>query len=112
MLPGTSIQDSAVPAGTSLSVKDAQPYGSVGRQVNLVGEPDAGNPHVRFDERGVQTEQGRVVRHRHAKGLATRAALPTPPRLSSTLLLVRFHRAKQPQKCVCHQTWRCVSAAV
>jgi hypothetical protein len=24
--------------------------------VNLVGEPDAGNPHVRFDERGWETE--------------------------------------------------------
>ena len=22
-----------------------------------VGEPDAGNPHVRFDERGVETER-------------------------------------------------------
>jgi hypothetical protein len=37
-----------------------------------VGEPDAGNPHVRFDERGGETER-----------------LPygsKPPRLSSTLL--------------------------
>jgi hypothetical protein len=25
--------------------------------VKLVGEPDAGNPHVRFDERGVETER-------------------------------------------------------
>jgi hypothetical protein len=24
---------------------------AVGREVKLVGEPDAGNPHVRFDER-------------------------------------------------------------
>ena len=38
-----------------------------------VGEPDAGNPHVRFDERGVETE-------RWPNG-------PQPPRLSSTLPL-------------------------
>jgi hypothetical protein len=27
---------------------------------NLVREPDAGNPHVRFDEREVETEHGRA----------------------------------------------------
>ncbi len=27
-------------------------------RVNLLREPDAGNPHVRFDERDVETEQG------------------------------------------------------
>ena len=32
--------------------------------VKPVGEPDAGNPHVRFDERGVETEHGRrLLRH-------------------------------------------------
>jgi hypothetical protein len=31
--------------------------------VNPVGEPDAGNPHVRFDERGWETAR-RVSRHR------------------------------------------------
>jgi hypothetical protein len=32
---------------------------SVGDRVNrLVREPDAENPHVRFDERGVETEHG------------------------------------------------------
>src|SRR5271165_5797320 len=40
----------------------------------LVREPDAGNPPVRFDERGVETEYGH----------------PTmPPRHTSTLLLIR-----------------------
>ena len=29
----------------------------VGLAVKPVGEPDAGNPHVRFDERGRETEQ-------------------------------------------------------
>lgn len=27
-------------------------------QMKSVGKPDAGNPHVRFDERDVETEQG------------------------------------------------------
>jgi len=43
----------------------------VGLAAKPVGEPDAGNPHVRFDERGGETER-----------------LPIgskPPRLSSTL---------------------------
>ena len=31
--------------------------------MNPVGEPDAGNPHVRFDERGGETER-RSRRHR------------------------------------------------
>ena len=30
----------------------------VGRSVKPVGEPGAANPHVRFDERGVETEHG------------------------------------------------------
>jgi hypothetical protein len=29
----------------------------VGHIVKPVGEPDAGNPHVRFDERGWETER-------------------------------------------------------
>ena len=33
--------------------------------MNLVREPDAGNPPVRFDEREVETEHDmRIVRHR------------------------------------------------
>jgi hypothetical protein len=30
--------------------------------MNQLGEPDAGKPHVRFDERGVETEL-RLLRH-------------------------------------------------
>jgi hypothetical protein len=41
-----------------------------------VGKPDAGNPHVRFDERGRETGRLQVLK---------------PPRPSSTLLF-RFHR--------------------
>ncbi len=29
-------------------------------RMNLVREPDAGNPHVRFDEREVETEYGKA----------------------------------------------------
>ncbi len=29
-------------------------------RMNLVREPDAGNPHVRFDEREVETEHGKA----------------------------------------------------
>jgi hypothetical protein len=42
-------------------------------EVKSVGEPDAGNPHVRFDERGAETE-----RWPHG---------PKQPRRSSTLPL-------------------------
>ena len=42
--------------------------------MTLVGEPDAGDPHVRFDEREVETEQGGILWHRQPKGPATRMA--------------------------------------
>ena len=32
-----------------------------------VGKPDAGNPHVRFDERRLETELWRELRHRHGR---------------------------------------------
>ena len=38
-----------------------------GRRHDLVREPDAGNPHVRFDERRLETEPRRGVRHRHER---------------------------------------------
>jgi len=38
------------------SEEPAQP--DVGEGVSLVREPDAGDPHVRFDGREVETEQG------------------------------------------------------
>jgi hypothetical protein len=46
----------------------------VGRVVKPVGAPDAGEPHVRFDERGEETGQAIGAGHR------------LPPRRSSTLL--------------------------
>ena len=38
-----------------------------GRRHDLVREPDAGKPHVRFDERRLETESWRGVRHRHRR---------------------------------------------
>ena len=35
--------------------------GSVYLKATAVGEPDAGNPHVRFDERDVETEHGKAT---------------------------------------------------
>ena len=70
MLPITSDNRAAIPAGTSEPVKDPQPCGSVGRLANLVGELDAANPHVQFDERGVETEQGGILGHWQLKGPA------------------------------------------
>src|ERR1022692_1029572 len=42
--------------------------------MTLVGEPDAGDPPVRFDEREVETEHGGIVWPRQPKGPATRMA--------------------------------------
>ncbi len=54
--------------------------------MNLVREPDAGNPPVRFDEREVETEHGmRLLRHRPGKPRHGIMPKPTPPRHLSTL---------------------------
>ena len=37
-----------------------------------VGKPDAGNPHVRFDERGVETDDGQPALHRATPRLYAR----------------------------------------
>ena len=48
-----------IPRKLYLMVKDVPARGvaSVDLKANPVGEPDAGNPHVRFDERGPETGQ-------------------------------------------------------
>jgi hypothetical protein len=51
---GSEVAERAVRA-----VKGASSDVSVCRPVKPVGEPDAVNPRVRFDERGVETEQGK-----------------------------------------------------
>ena len=58
-----------------------------GPHVKPVGERNAGNPHVAFDEREEETEQWQGLRHRHlakATGNSNSPRLP-PPRLFSTL---------------------------
>jgi len=54
--------------------------------MNLVREPDAGNPPVRFDEREVETEHGmRLLRHRRGNPDPDYVeAYPTAPPLDST----------------------------
>ena len=55
--------------------------------MNLVREPDAGNPPVRFDEREVETEHGmRLLRHSRGNPETEYVeAYPTAPPLDSTL---------------------------
>ena len=56
-------------------------------QVNSIGEPDAANLHVRFDERGAETERWSGLRHRHVAKAAGHTTAPDliPPRRPSTL---------------------------
>src|SRR5205085_5803634 len=70
MLPTTSVKDSAASEATVRAAKDGESL-SVCRLAKPVGEPDAANPHVRFDERGMETEHGREMGHRQTKGPAT-----------------------------------------
>jgi len=55
--------------------------------MNLVREPDAGNPPVRFDEREVETEHGmRLLRHKRGNPDPEYVeAYTTAPPLDSTL---------------------------
>ena len=59
-------------------------HAKVKREI-LLREPDAGKLHVRFDEREVETEQGRA-REAPADERAGRIGPPKPPRHFSTLL--------------------------
>ena len=54
--------------------------------MNPVGKPDAGDPHVRFDEREWETESCGGLRHRRwAKAAGNSYSPPlTPPRPLST----------------------------
>ena len=61
-----------------------------GRRHDLVGKPDAGDPHVRFDERGEETRLRCGMRHRRRAKAVGKQLLPTPkagaPLLDSTVL--------------------------
>jgi hypothetical protein len=74
MLSTTSIQRFILRKDLATAVKERYRAVFVCRLANPVGEPDAGNPPVRFDEREVETEQGGIVWHRQPKGPATRMA--------------------------------------
>ena len=52
----------------------------------LVRKPDAGKPHVRFDERDVETEHGDAIEAPAAERAGKQIGPPNPPRHISTLL--------------------------
>ena len=58
------LQQLADETGLTIEVRHFPP-GHQQVEQDLVREPDAGNPRVRFDERRLETESRRGVRHRH-----------------------------------------------
>ena len=48
------------------------------RIVKPAGETDAGNPQVRFDERGTETESWKGLGHRHMAKAAGNSEKPSP----------------------------------
>jgi hypothetical protein len=83
----TSPKDSAVAEGTIRVGEGQVPSWAVDRRVKPVGEPDAANPHVRFDEREVETEHGGGSEAPATERAGHRWATPKPPRHLSTLLI-------------------------
>ena len=75
-----------------------------------VGKPDAGNPHVRFDERRLETELWRELRHRHRRKQSETVQPRSlrPPRQSSTLL-ARWLREQGVEAYVMHPSSVAVS---
>ena len=65
---------SARAVGIDPTACDGTPLAVGERMKFLIREPDAGNLHVRFDEREVETEHGEIFGHRQPKGPATRKA--------------------------------------
>ena len=51
----------------------------------LVRKPDAGKPHVRFDERDVETEHGDAIEAPADERAGKQIGTPKPPRHISTL---------------------------
>jgi hypothetical protein len=66
--------------------------------VKPVGEPDAGNPHVRFDERRRETASWCGLRHRRS----AKAAGPATPRTCPDRARLRLYREEQrsPRGCI------------
>jgi len=63
----------------------------VGLDVKPVGEPDAGKPHVRFDERRRETASGYGLRHRHF----AKAVGPATPHTYRDRARLRLYREEQ-----------------
>ena len=72
-----------------------------GRRHDLIREPDAEDPHVRFDERRLETELWRGVRHRHCESRreTTTPTDLTPPHQSLILLNRRVCRSSGGVQC-------------
>jgi hypothetical protein len=81
----------------------------VGLVVKPVGKPDAGDPHVRFDEREEETEPWRGLRHRHLAKAAGQQLFPTPSAtaslLDSTFADDPGHRPDQVYRTVQGRKW-------
>ena len=56
-----------------------------------VGEPYAGNPHVRFDERGWETERCRMAQATAPILDSTERAVPEPPLVSPQIEVKRLY---------------------
>jgi hypothetical protein len=67
----------------------------------LVRKPDAGEPHVRFDEREVETEHGmRLLRHSRGNPETDYVeAYPTAPPLDSTSFPPPIAAFRESRKC-------------
>ena len=63
-----------------------------------VGEPDAANLHVRFDERGVETEQGEAREAPTTERVGQQLGSPKPPRHTSTLPNIPPRRGQSNEK--------------
>jgi hypothetical protein len=70
----------------------------------LVREPDAGNPHVRFDERGVEPGHGGILGHRQPKAPATHARPHLNHRATPRLYSLFSHVRPKPGEAAIIQT--------
>src|ERR1700719_498616 len=73
-------------AGTAASPATASPVFARARMTRLVREPDAANPHVRFDEREVETASWGDTRAPATERAGNTQGFPRRPRHLSTLL--------------------------
>ena len=67
--------------GEAFTVQKPRAVGSLPEcpSVKLVGKPDAGNRHVRFDERGWETERCRMAQPTAPILDSTKADMPAAP---------------------------------